>query len=520
MGSNFRFYNTFTPEIYQHLLDEQKMLTVTEFISRCNLSIESFQVQEYWNAWDNPARFMIVNRDMLEWLGYKGPLKEQRRNLLDIMKKNLRDDEFKIFFGGQLPTEVIGSVDEGRFDKVITITYPGLKKLSMMISTDRGNTIRDAYVMQELCFSLYIKYQRDFGIRDKQKCIDEANRNVLKLKVKNEKLKMKRHHPELTAGYCFYIHHNNEITIPDRFKIGKTKDIQQVLKSARRNSPYTLLDFIMYLDETSYDVVESAVKLRFISKRKPRPHEIVNASLREIVDAVIEICSSLKIEYSLGDQSQINVYNEFVIQETSANETDLGTEADDEKVETDEKLEKEECENENFIETPISQVIYNTTNITNNFNAPLISIEPSLEEALSLLGEMKNMTNAKLKEYLDKHNRPVGCRKENMQTNLREYLMEILAKHGHQLPVTSASKPSRKRKPEVADPGRRTHHPPAMDGNRQCSQCYETFHITKFAAKPYGFNGRDNACLSCRNEDKQKRRNELRKRGVKSWLIS
>lgn len=385
----------------------------------------------------------------------------------------------------------------------------------MMINTDRGNSIREAYIIQELCFSLYVKYQRDFEMKNSKKQIESADKAILKLKIRNEKLKMRRHHPQLTVGFCFYVHHNREILKKNRYKIGKTKNIQFVLKAARRTDPYTIVDFIMYLDEQVYDLVERMVKTKLINKRKPRPHEIVYTDLQEIIDAAISVCNATNIKYSIGNQEEIDAYNKFIIEETSADEIDPGTEADNENVEeppkedeNDEKIEnkregeyqedEKEEEKEAEKERPIPQIIYNTTNITNNFNTPPASQELSPDKALEMIQDLKNMTCVQMRGYLEKYNQPIAKLKEKLQKKLQTYLVEILIKHGCC--------------PENLLPRENTRPPPKMTGVRKCAVCRKQLSITKFWPKIRGKNGRDNTCSECRNDvrrrDREQKRNE------------
>lgn len=155
---------------------------------------------------------------------------------------------------------------------------------------------------------------------DKDKTIEIQAKSMIKLQTKVEKLKMRRHHPDLEEGYCFYCHHDGERMTSNRFKIGKTKDINGVLRQARRNAPYTTLDFVIHLPKESYSIVEDAMKMKFLEQRKPRSHEVVNASLNEITTGAIAICDIMKVKYRFADQSTIDSYNQFVIADTSAGE--------------------------------------------------------------------------------------------------------------------------------------------------------------------------------------------------------
>jgi prophage antirepressor-like protein len=66
-----------------------------------------------------------------------------------------------------------------------------------------------------------------------------------KLRQCHNSLKFKRNYHELEKGDCVYVCHN-KLEPPDRYKIGKTNNISKTLRAYRRNSPYTLLDYLFY----------------------------------------------------------------------------------------------------------------------------------------------------------------------------------------------------------------------------------------------------------------------------------
>ena len=225
---------------------------------------------------------------------------------------------------------------------------------------------------------------------------------VLKLKTRVEKLKMRRHHPELEEGFCIYCHHNGESAYSDRFKIGKGKDVNDVLRQARRNSPYTLLDFVMYLPEENYSLVEDAMKTRFLEERQPRSHEVYTSPLQELINGAESICDVLKIQYRFAEQSVIDSYNQFIIAETSAE--DIGTQADDETVEHETEEDIQDSKDPEHLMSNTVNNIHNdqsnntTNNITNNNIS--VNVNVDLSELKQLLKDIESFTCKKLDSLL------------------------------------------------------------------------------------------------------------------------
>lgn len=144
---------------------------------------------------------------------------------------------------------------------------------------------------------------------------------ILKLRTKIEKLKMRRSHPKLDTGHCVYIYiYHNKLVESNHYKVGISSDINETLAQARRNAPYTLLDFVIYLSESQYKLVEQMIKIKFSDKRNSRTHEVIDDSLEEIIKGILSICDTINIKHRLAEQYKIDAYNEFIEMDTSDDE--------------------------------------------------------------------------------------------------------------------------------------------------------------------------------------------------------
>lgn len=256
----------------------------------------------------------------------------------------------------------------------------------------------------------------------KDEKIKNLSRDNTQLKIRNEKLKMKRSHPQLEEGFCIYCHHDDERAQTDRFKIGKTKDMNGVLKSARRNAPHTLLDFIMYLDEDDYSLIESNMKKKFKEQRKPRSHELFNEELETLRKGAMDICDVINVSYRFAESDVIDAYNQFITEETSAGEEDIGTQADDES--SDEKVTDEPKSEDEKCDLRIQACENMQINTANNVN---VNIRVNLSELKDLLKDLESFTNKKLDSFLDNYDIPKHGNKAKKIEKLRTYINEKLS---------------------------------------------------------------------------------------------
>lgn len=231
-----------------------------------------------------------------------------------------------------------------------------------------------------------------------------------KLKQLHNSLKFKRKYHELEKGDCVYICHN-KLEPPNRYKIGKTNNINKTLKSYRRNAPYTLLDYLFYTNKMT--LLEDNILNKYISDRRPINHEVIeDIELKTIVDDLQQIIEIIRIPGTVGSFEQIQKYNDDIntpainvidddkhifVMESSDDETDKTSKHSKSKVKKNEDVEKR-----------IDRVESKKDNMYNE-----------------LLEELENYTDKKLKELLYKFKLPVSGVKEVKKNRIRAHLKKI-----------------------------------------------------------------------------------------------
>ena len=144
--------------IFDSLLNTNN-LTICEFMKELDIPMEFFRIDEYWDGWKYPNKFIIIDRLMLNWLGYGGKFKNQKQYALQIFRNNFLDNVDYIYDGVLETDRVIGPQRQSKREKLLAITYPCLLRWSMMIQTSGRDKIRRETFRREMLFQMYSNYQ-------------------------------------------------------------------------------------------------------------------------------------------------------------------------------------------------------------------------------------------------------------------------------------------------------------------------------------------------------------------------
>ena len=273
--------------------------------------------------------------------------------------------------------------------------------------------------------------------------IQELTHKYDKLRQIHNSLKFKRNYHQLEVGDCVYVCHNR-LEPPNRFKIGKTNNINHTLKIYRRIAPYVLLDFLFFT--TKMSLLEDILLTKYKDERRPINHELVeDIALETIIQDINLIINLIKIPGSVGSAESIDIYNKDI------NTPDVYAcivESEEEEDEEDEDEEDEEEEEEEEEEDEINILIENRVELLEE-EAELIDErieevvtivderlakvearvqvieETQKQEYMTLLKEMENYTEAKLKEWLVKLRLSVTGNKTVKKQKIKDHLKKI-----------------------------------------------------------------------------------------------
>lgn len=385
----------------------------------------------------------------------------------------------------------------GNNKEIIMLTPDCFKSMCLIAGSDAGKIVRQYYLDLEQVSKVYIFNE-----------LQESERLRLRAeKLHQQNLQKHRYFKFGKTGPTFYIVVSGLEYLDGiiRIKFGvagcprteKCKNshhsIDARLAEHRTLWPQLQVRFVVYT--TNAQLLEQAIKVSYQDKINPGGHEIMEGvdpmKLIQTVNNYLKLLDICQTDLSYRIEEKLEMYNQIALIPIRKVVEQINNEKveDENDEEHDEKIPEEE-EKDGSVSAP--QIIYNTTNITNNFNVSSSSVlEPSLDEALKLLEDLKSMTRAQLRIRLEQYKQPVSKLRENLQRNLKAYISTILAKYGY-----CPHRPVPKKAPRKS---------PAMTGNRICTICHKQLHVMEFWVKAEGKQGRDNACSGCRNEARIKR---------------
>ncbi|CCV01788.1 hypothetical protein IIV22_111R [Invertebrate iridescent virus 22] len=143
--------------------------------------------------------YIHISRVVLEWFGYEGEIKEQRKNFVRMLKRNKisfnelisSDEEVK-----QYPTiqQELVTYNEGAkaCAKFLIIEPDDLKMAIMQLKTKNGDTIRQYYIDLEKLLKVYTEYTLYFNHRESQRKITDLEQMMANMDLKMQKQEEER----------------------------------------------------------------------------------------------------------------------------------------------------------------------------------------------------------------------------------------------------------------------------------------------------------------------------------------
>jgi hypothetical protein len=452
----------FQSPTYKFHLDQPKLLTIKEFVHELKLPMETFRVDEYWDAWENPSKFIVVDRDLLNWLGYEGKYFKQRQNALENLRNNFKSnyDFVERYTTGSI--NFPGAEKQAPNEKLIAVTYLCLSQWTMGMQTSRGREIRRQAADQQLFFKFYSRYQNDWQSRQQQRLLEAkiqqleaTEKEVVKLKKANARHEKKHKYVKFDiedAAYYVFSYgrrcHKECITNDLRKHGVAIKDkkgsgpLDQRLRIHRTTLKWLMLELIIVAPPESIEVLEKSMEARFGKNLNPNSSEVFEGIslnvLKEVAISMLNLTCPGK--YQVISQEKIDSYNQDVdllikegveaIQEENEEENEEENDQNDQKEEKEEKDEKEDKNSEKAESSSSSSnekhsTINNISNpVFNNDNSVNVNVnvQVDLSELKNLLKDLETFTNKKLDIFLDKYDIPRHGNKDKKIEKLKTYI--------------------------------------------------------------------------------------------------
>ncbi|ADO00415.1 hypothetical protein WIV_gp072 [Wiseana iridescent virus] len=180
------------PQVLKALNSSFKLLDVVEFVKVTKFKLNLTMFDYFWQVVIGNTRVHLASR-VLEWFGYEGEIKEQRKNFIRMLKRNnidyqeltQKDKESSQYPTIQeelqlLPSNVTNS-------KFLLMEPDDIKMAIMQLKTKNGHTIRQYYIDLEKLLKLYTEYTLYFNHREATRKITDLEQTMRRLEESNQR---------------------------------------------------------------------------------------------------------------------------------------------------------------------------------------------------------------------------------------------------------------------------------------------------------------------------------------------
>jgi hypothetical protein len=173
------------------LLDIVKFVEVTEF----KLNMVMFDY--FWQVMVDNTRVHLHPR-VMEWFGYEGEVREQRKNFIRMLKNNeipfkeltRKDKEIELY--PTIQSEIQALPSNVQNSKFLIMEPKDIKMAIMQLKTKNGYMIRQYYIDLEELMKMYVKYTLYFNERKAQYEITDLKQMMEDLKLDRKRQEIQR----------------------------------------------------------------------------------------------------------------------------------------------------------------------------------------------------------------------------------------------------------------------------------------------------------------------------------------
>jgi hypothetical protein len=181
-------------KIKKALKQSASLLNIMDFIKTTKFKLNMTMFDYFWQAVIGKHR-VHVSSLVLDWFGYEGEIREQKRAFLKMLKRNdIEVDELSQNHEDieQYPTILeelrLLPHDAARSCTKFLIMEPrDLKMAIMQLKTKNGHIIRDYYIDLEDLLKLYVEYTLYFNHRESQRKITDLEQMMSDMRLDMKK---------------------------------------------------------------------------------------------------------------------------------------------------------------------------------------------------------------------------------------------------------------------------------------------------------------------------------------------
>jgi len=181
------------PKINKALNQSFKLLDILEFIKVTKFKLNMTMFDYFWQVVVGNTRVHLSPR-VLEWFGYDGELREQKKAFLKMLKRNSiffneltqKDKEIELYPTIKEELQLIPSnVTNSKF---LIMEPDDLKMAIMQLKTKNGHIIRQYYIDLEKLLKMYVEYTLYFNHREAQRKITSLEQSMANMDLRNQRL--------------------------------------------------------------------------------------------------------------------------------------------------------------------------------------------------------------------------------------------------------------------------------------------------------------------------------------------
>ena len=170
-------------------------LDIIKFVEVTDFKLNMVMFDYFWQVMVGNTG-VHVTTGVLEWFGYEGEPKEQKRKFITMLKNNAieykeltqKDDEIELYPTIQSEIQLLPS--NVQHSKFLIMEPDNIKMAIMQLKTKNGHIIRQYYIDLEKLMKMYVEYTLYFNER-------ESRREITNLQQMMEDLKLDRKRQEI-----------------------------------------------------------------------------------------------------------------------------------------------------------------------------------------------------------------------------------------------------------------------------------------------------------------------------------
>jgi hypothetical protein len=162
------------------------VLGIDKFIEVTDFKLNMIMFDYFWQVMVGNTRAHLGRR-VLEWFGYEGDDKTQKRKFIEMLKRNeikfkeltQKDKEIELY--PSIQTEIQALPSNVQNSKFLIMHPKDIKMAIMQLKTKNGHIIRQYYIDLEELMKLYVEYTLYFNKRTAEYELDRAKDKISNL---------------------------------------------------------------------------------------------------------------------------------------------------------------------------------------------------------------------------------------------------------------------------------------------------------------------------------------------------